>query len=69
MFFQKCFLGNNNKGDHMATRTNFPSRIEKRKETAKARQEASDKLTVEQKLANARPGSKEHSKLLAKSEK
>jgi hypothetical protein len=53
----------------MATRTNFPGRSEKRKASAKLRQEASDKLTVEQKLAKAKPGSKEYGKLLLKVQK
>ena len=34
----------------MASRPNFPQRIEKRKAEAKERQEAHDKLTHEQKL-------------------
>lgn len=53
----------------MATRTNFPHRIEKRRAEAKVRQEASDKLTVEQKLAKATPGSKQYEKLLNKVQK
>lgn len=47
----------------MATRQNFPNRIEKRQSEAKARQAVSDKLTVDQKLAKATLGSKEHTKL------
>lgn len=50
----------------MASRTNFPNRVEARKESAKLRQEASDKLSVDQKLAKATLGSREHNKLLAK---
>jgi len=53
----------------MATRMNFPKRVEARKASAKLRQEASDKLTVEQKLAKAVVGSKEYNRLLAKSQK
>ena len=53
----------------MATRTNFPNRVEKRKVEARGRQEASDKLTVEQKLKKATPGSKEYGRLVAKSQK
>ena len=47
----------------MATRINFPERIEARKASAKVRQEAYDKLTTTQKLGRAKPGSKEHHKL------
>ena len=53
----------------MAGRTNFPNRVEKRKTDAKTRQEASDKLTLEQKLAKATPGSREYTKLQAKAQK
>lgn len=53
----------------MASRANFPSRVEARKKSAEARQAASDKLTVAQKLAKATPGSREYSRLLAKSRK
>ena len=53
----------------MATRINFPQRIEKRQAEAKVRQEASDKRTLEQRLAKATPGSKEHAKLLKKTQK
>jgi hypothetical protein len=51
------------------TRKNFPSRIKARQESAKARQEKSDKLTVDQKFAKATPGSREYSKLLVKVQK
>lgn len=47
-------------------RMNLPHRREKRKLEAKARQEASDKLTLEQKLAKAKPGSREYIKLSIK---
>ena len=53
----------------MAGRRNFPKRIEARKESAKLRQEASDKLTNEQKLAKATVGSREHARLFIKSQK
>lgn len=53
----------------MAGRINFPNRVEKRQASAKLRQEARDKLTLEQKLAKATPGSREHARLLAKSQK
>ena len=53
----------------MATRKNFTGRIEKRKASATARQEASDKLTTEQKLAKAVAGSKEFKKLTARLQK
>ena len=53
----------------MASRANFPGRVEKRKASAKARQEASDKLTNEQKLAKATVGSREYNRLVAKSQK
>jgi hypothetical protein len=53
----------------MAGRKNFPKRIEGRLLSAKARQEASDKLTVEQKLEKATPGSREYNRLLAKTQK
>ena len=53
----------------MAGRHNFQDRIENRKKTAKERQEASDKLTLGQKIAKSTPGSKEHAKLTAKSQK
>lgn len=46
----------------MAGRPNFSGNVERRREGAKARQEASDKLTLEQKIARSKPGSKEHSK-------
>lgn len=48
----------------MPTRKNQPHRIKARQKSAKERQEKSDKLTVQQKLAKATPGSKEHTKLL-----
>lgn len=47
----------------MAGRPNFPNRVEKRCADAKLRQEASDKLTLDQKLAKATPGSREHTRL------
>lgn len=53
----------------MASRKNFPGNKEKRQASAKLRQEASDKLTVEQRLAKATPGSKEYTRLQAKSQK
>lgn len=53
----------------MASRPNFPQRVEKRRAEAKVRREAYDKLSVEQKLAKATPGSKEYNKLVAKSQK
>ena len=53
----------------MATRSNFPGRVEKRRASAKIRQEASDKLTVDQKLAKATPGSQEYNRLLKKVQK
>lgn len=53
----------------MAGRHNFPNRIEKRKASAKTRQEASDKLTVEQKLAKATPGGREYNRLMTKTQK
>ena len=52
----------------MATRTNFPDRIKKRQDEAKVRQEASDKLTLDQKIAKANPGSREHIRLSNKKE-
>lgn len=51
----------------MAGKSNFPNRVEKRRTDAKVRQDKSDKLTIEQKLAKATVGSKEHNKLLSKS--
>ena len=53
----------------MATRKNFPGRLEKRKTDAKVRQDASDKLSIEQKLAKATPGSKVYNKYAAKTQK
>jgi hypothetical protein len=53
----------------MAGRSNFPNRVEKRRASANLRQEASDKLTLDQKLAKATPGSREYAKLLAKTQK
>jgi len=50
----------------MARRYNFPNRKEARKASAQTRQEASDKLTTEQKLAKATPGSREYNRLLTK---
>lgn len=50
----------------MASRTNFPNRVEARKASAKLRQEASNKLTLDQRLAKATPGSREQKKLLSK---
>ena len=47
----------------MAGRINFPNRVKARQDSAKARQEASDKLTPAQKLAKATPGSREHTRL------
>lgn len=47
----------------MATRINFPERIEARRASAKVRQEAYDKLTTMQKHAKSKVGSKEHHKL------
>lgn len=52
----------------MATRKNFPNRVEIRKASAKVRQEASSKLTVAQKLAKATVGSKEYSRLTFQSQ-
>lgn len=56
-------------GLRMATRKNFPDRKKARQESAKLRQEKSDKLTNEQRLAKATVGSKEYNKLLVKSGK
>lgn len=53
----------------MATRKNFPDRKEKRQAEAKVRQDKSNKLTVEQKLAKATPGSQEFVRLQAKAQK
>jgi hypothetical protein len=53
----------------MASRANFPGRIEKRKASAKARQESSDKLTNEQRLAKATVGSREYHRLVARTQK
>lgn len=53
----------------MATRKNFAGRVLARKESAKVRQDISDKLTNGQKLAKAVVGSKEYNKLLSKSGK
>lgn len=53
----------------MAGRANFPSRVEKRKASAKARQESSDKLTNEQKLAKSVVGSREYNRLVARTQK
>ena len=50
----------------MATRINFPQRIEARKASAKVRQEAYNKLTTVEKLAKAKVGSREYTKLMAK---
>lgn len=50
-------------------RYNFPNRKEKRKEEAKTRQEKADKLTVEQKLAKATPGSQEFKRLSSRVQK
>ena len=47
----------------MATRVNFPQRIEARRASAKVRQEASDKLTTTQKHAKTKVGSKEYHRL------
>lgn len=46
----------------MAGRHNFAGNIERKRTEAKARQEASDKLSLEQKITRSKPGSKEHSK-------
>jgi hypothetical protein len=53
----------------MASRKNFENRKKARKDSAKVRQEAYDKLSFEQKLQKAVPGSKEHDKLVYKCEK
>lgn len=53
----------------MASRKNFQSRVEKRQAEAKVRQETSDKLSLEQKLAKATPGSKVYNKYLARTQK
>ena len=53
----------------MASRKNFTQRVEKRQAQAKVRQEAYDKLTLEQKLEKGTPGSKQQNKLLAKVQK
>ena len=53
----------------MASRKNFPHRKAARKASALLRQEASDKLTNEQKLAKIVPGSREYTKLLLKGQK
>ena len=50
-------------------RYNFPNRKLKRQESAKARLAISEKLTVEQRLAKATAGSREHMRLLVKSQK
>jgi hypothetical protein len=50
----------------MASRANFPNRVEKRRADAKVRQEKSDGLTLDQKLAKATPGSREHMRLTRK---
>lgn len=47
-------------------RYNFPNRKEARKVRALARQEQSDKMTNEQKLAKSVPRSKEFNRLTAK---
>lgn len=47
----------------MPTRKNLTHKIEARQVSAKERQAKSDLLTVEQKLAKAVPGSKEHTRL------
>lgn len=46
----------------MAGRHNFTGNVERKRTEAKARQEASNKLSLEQKIARAKPGSKEHTK-------
>ena len=46
----------------MAGRHNFTNAVERRRTEAKERQAASDKLTLEQKIARSKPGSKEHAK-------
>jgi len=46
----------------MAGRHNFVNAVERRRTDAKERQAASDKLTLEQKVARSRPGSREHAK-------
>lgn len=46
----------------MAGRPNFAGNVERRRTEARARQEASDKLSLEQKIARSKPGSKEHAK-------
>jgi hypothetical protein len=53
----------------MASRKNFPSRVEKRKLEAKTRQESYDKKPLDQKIAKSTVGSKEYTKLLEKSQK
>ena len=53
----------------MATRKNFEGRVKTRREEALVRQAAYGKLTPEQKLAKAVPGSKEYSKLMSKVQK
>ena len=44
-------------------------RKEEKRDDAQARQAEHDKLTLEQKIANAVSGSKEHKRLLAQAEK
>lgn len=46
----------------MAGRHNFVNAVERRRTEAKERQAASDKLTLEQKIARSKPGSREHSR-------
>jgi hypothetical protein len=53
----------------MAYRKNFDNRIKKRQDEAKVRQENSDKLSLEQKIAKARVGSQEFNRLSLRSQK
>ena len=54
----------------MASRPNFPQRIEKRQAAAKERQEAYDKIPLDQKLKKQEVyQGKEYRRLLAKTQK
>lgn len=53
----------------MAQRKNFENRKKQRTVEALERQAKSDKVPLEQKLAKATPGSREYTKLQARSQK
>jgi hypothetical protein len=55
---------------NMASRPNFPQRIEKRRAAAKERQEAYDKVPIDQKIKKQEAyQGKEYRRLLAKTQK